>query len=154
VRCHHARMQGVPLGFEHAADRAEFRPMSHRAGLELFRARADAGWSYRMLYLDVSALAQISGGADAWNFKSAVVDDPVRAQRVNLLLQQLWQGGEALAQDEALAQRVHTLRPLAHTGRAARPERPVRFGGVIEHMQQHLDRRLRLDDLARVAGLG
>jgi AraC-like DNA-binding protein len=31
-------MQGVPLGFEHAVDRAEFRPLAHRAGIELFRA--------------------------------------------------------------------------------------------------------------------
>jgi AraC-like DNA-binding protein len=200
-------MQGVPLGFEHAADRAEFRAMSHRAGLELFRARivryafephthaaygvgvinagaerfryrgsehlagagslvlmnpdelhtgragVEAGWSYRMLYLDVSALAQISGSADVWSFRSAVVDDPHRAQRLDRLLQQLWQGGEALAQDEALARLVDLLRPWAHTGRAARPEGMARFEGVIEHMQEHLDQRLRLDDLARVAGL-
>ncbi len=201
-------MQGVPLGFEDTADRAEFRAMSHRAGLELFRARivryafephthaaygvgvinagaerfryrgsehlagagslvlmnpdelhtgragTQAGWSYRMLYLDVSALAQISGSADAWSFKAAVVDDdPARAQQLNRLLQQLWQGGEDLAQDEALAQLVNMLRPLAHTGRAPRPEGQARFDHVIEHMQQHLDQRLRLDDLAQVAGL-
>jgi len=196
-------MQGVPLGFDHPADRAEFRPLQHRSGLELYRARIvrhafdphahaafgvgvihrgaerfryrgsehlagagnlvlmnadelhtgraghEAGWSYRMLYLERDTLAQLGG--TGWHFREAVVHDPARAARVEALLASLWQPASTLALDEALAGIVDTLQPLvsATEPRLARG----RFGTVIEHMQQRLEQPLTLEELAAVAGL-
>lgn len=203
VRCHDAGMQGVPLGFEHPADHAEFRPLRHRGGLELYRARIvrhafdahahaafgvgvitggaerfryrgsehlagtgnlvlmnadelhtgraehEAGWSYRMLYLEPAALAQLGG--QGWHFRDAVVHDPARAARVGALLAALWQPLSPLAADEALATIVDTLQPLVSPAepRLARG----RFDAVIEHMQQRLEQPLTLEELAAVAGL-
>lgn len=199
-------MQGVPLGFDHPADRAEFRPLAHRGGLELYRARIvrhafephahaafgvgvitsgaerfryrgsehlagagnlvlmnadelhtgraghEAGWSYRMLYLEPAALAQLGGAG--WHFRDAVVHDPARAARIDALLAALWQPPSsmpALAADEALAALVDTLRPLVAAPAPAVAR--ARFGTVIEHMQQRLEQPLTLDELAAVAGL-
>lgn len=196
-------MQGVPLGFDHPADRAEFRPLQHRSGLELYRARIvrhafdphthaafgvgvihsgaerfryrgsehlagagnlvlmnadelhtgravhEAGWSYRMLYLEPETLAELGG--TNWHFREAVVHDPARAARVEALLASLWQPASALALDEALAGIVDTLQPLVSS-----PEHRLargRFDAVIEHMQQRLDEALTLEELAAVAGL-
>lgn len=117
------------------------------------RAETEGGWRYRMIYLDPAALAELSG-EPAWSFAEAVVDrDRARARRLSALLAALWRAGEPLAFDCLLLQLVAELRPLARLAAPARDEKALRFAPVIDYMRAHLDRSLRLEDLAAVAGL-
>jgi AraC-like DNA-binding protein len=197
-------MQGVPLGFDHPADHAEFRPLPTRSGAELYRAHIvrhafephahaacgigvitsgaerfryrgsehlagagslvlmnadelhtgraghEAGWRYRMLYVEPPLLAELAGAR--WHFDAAVVQGAARAARVSTLLAALWQPASALAADEALAALVETVRPLARAQGHEATARS-RFTAVLELMQARLAETLTLDELAAAAGL-
>jgi AraC-like DNA-binding protein len=116
------------------------------------RAETPDGWSYRMVYLDETALEAVAG-EPGWWFRQAVQCDAPRARRVNHLLQALWHADEPLAFDSALSLLIDELRPHACVPRPARADAAQRFEPVLEHMRCHLHRRLTLDELAGVAGL-
>lgn len=117
------------------------------------RAETAGGWRYRMVYIAPDTLAELSGDAHWW-FADAVVDhDRSRARRISALLAALWRAREPLAIDSLLLQLVGELRPHARIAQAAHEDAAVRFAPVIDYMRAHLDRRLRLEDLATVAGL-
>lgn len=116
------------------------------------RAETDAGWRYRMVYLDTDVLDAFSG-TPGWWFRQAVVHDAPRARRVSALLQALWDCKEPLAVDSTLLELVDVLRPDASQRPCAPRTLPGRFVRVLEHLHAHLDRSVRLDELAAVAGL-
>lgn len=201
-------MQAVPDHFEFPTDRAEFRAVAERSGVELYRAhivrhtfephthdaygfgviehgverftyqgndhlaptdsivlmhpdvlhtgRAEtqAGWRYRMIYIEPEVLHAVAGDA-AWWFDDAVVErDRSRARRLNRVLASMWSvPNDPLAFDSLLAELVDGLRPLARAVPTPTERGRVRFDGVIAYMQAHLGERIVLDDLAGVAGL-
>jgi AraC-like DNA-binding protein len=117
------------------------------------RAETEDGWRYRMIYIAPEVLTELSGDA-AWWFIGAVADgDRARAQRLSCLLDALWRADEPLAIDSLLSQVVATLRPLARVDAPMRKEKPARFDRVIDYMRAHLDRSLRLEELAAIAEL-
>ena len=116
------------------------------------RAETRSGWRYRMLYLDVDALEQLTGERGWW-FADAVAHDAPRARRVSRLLRQLWFAQEPLAFDGLLLQLIDELRPAARVAQGTRPEGTIRFTNVIEHLQARLAEQVTLDELAAVAGL-
>ena len=138
-------------GSDHVAPRDSIVLM-HPDVLHTGRAETAGGWRYRMLYIDESLLCDVAG-EPAWWFPRAVVDDDAaRARRVGALLQGLWAAREPLAFDSLLGELVATVRPHA---RAPRPRvaARTRFDRVLDYMRAHLGERLRLEDLAAVAGL-
>jgi AraC-like DNA-binding protein len=117
------------------------------------RAETDAGWRYRMIYVEPEALAELSGDRGWW-FPNALADgDGVRARRLSALLAALWKASEPLAFDSLLFRFVEELRPYARMPSAARLEAPSRFASVLDYMHAHLGERIVLEDLAAVAGL-
>lgn len=116
------------------------------------RAEGEEGWRYRMIYLDRDVLETVTGD-DGWSFDDAVRQDSHRAAQLTGLLQALWQSREPLAFDSLLAQVIELVRGDARVGRLARSEARARFGAVIDFLHAHLEHRLRLEDLAQVAGL-
>lgn len=116
------------------------------------RAETDAGWRYRMIYLDADVAAQISGEPDWW-FAAPVCADARRARRVTLLLDRLWQASAPLAFDSLLAELLQEFAPQARRPRPPPAEGALRFERVIEFLQAHLAERLTLEQLAAVANL-
>ena len=116
------------------------------------RAETDAGWRYRMVYLDPAVVEAVTGER-GWHFSEAVGHDAPRARRVGRLLQRLWAAHEPLAFDSLLFTLLTELRPHARVARPAAAEGALRFATVIETMREHAAERLTLEDLAAVAGL-
>jgi len=116
------------------------------------RAASEAGWRYRMLYIDSQEIERIAG-EPGWWFEDVVRHDVPGAQRVTSLLNDLWQASEPLAFDSALFTLVSEFRRYARVPRPAPDERAHRFAPVIDYMRSNLCFRLSLDDLAGVAGL-
>ncbi|NHK98872.1 AraC family transcriptional regulator [Rubrivivax benzoatilyticus] len=116
------------------------------------RAETEAGWRYRMAYVDEALVQALTG--ERWCFADAVAADAPRARRVGRLLAALWQAAdEPLAFDGLLAELLDVLRPHARADRAAAREAAPRFGVVLDCMQARLAERLTLEELAAVAGL-
>ena len=116
------------------------------------RAETEEGWRYRMIYLDREVLEQVTGDA-GWSFDQAVRHDAGRAAQVGQRLQALWYCDTPLAFDSLLAELIELVRPDARVARQARQEARPRFSEVTDFLRANLDRSLRLDDLAQVAGL-
>lgn len=116
------------------------------------RAETDAGWRYRMIYLDAEVAAEISGERDWW-FADAVQADAPRARRVTALLDRLWRAGSPLAFDSLLLELLQELAPHARRPRPAPAEGMPRFERVVEFLQANLAERLTLERLAAVANL-
>ncbi|GGD37470.1 AraC family transcriptional regulator [Pseudoxanthomonas indica] len=116
------------------------------------RAETEEGWRYRMIYLDREVLEQVTGDA-GWSFDQAVRHDAARAAQVGQRLQALWYCDTPLAFDSLLAELIDLVRPDARVARQARQEARPRFSEVTDFLRANLDRSLRLDDLAQVAGL-
>ncbi|HSX60768.1 MAG TPA: AraC family transcriptional regulator [Tahibacter sp.] len=116
------------------------------------RAETDAGWRYRMIYLDADVAAEITGEPDWW-FADAVQADAARAQRVTALLERLWHAQAPLAFDGLLLALLDELAPHARRPRPATVEAAPRFERVVEFLHAHLAERLTLDRLAAVANL-
>lgn len=116
------------------------------------RAETEAGWRYRMAYVDEALVQALTG--ERWRFADAVAADAPRARRVGRLLAALWQAAdEPLAFDGLLAELLDVLRPHARADRAAAREAAPRFAAVLDCMQARLAERLTLEELAAVAGL-
>lgn len=115
------------------------------------RAETEGGWHYRMVYIEQSAVDEITG-EPGWWFGDAVRTDAAGARRTTALLDALWQAREPLAFDSLLLQLLEEFRRHARTP-CLRPEALSRFEPVIEYMRAHLSGRLSLDELAAVAGL-
>lgn len=151
-------MQGVPEQFEFCTDRAEFRTVTCRPGVELYRAHivrhsfephihnaygfgvieqgverfrysgsehlapsnsivllnpdvlhtgraeTEAGWKYRMIYIEPLVLSNVMSEPSGW-FPDAVVEsDGDRARRMSMLLTAIWQAKEPVAFDSLLYQ--------------------------------------------------
>ncbi|HJV24628.1 MAG TPA: AraC family transcriptional regulator [Aromatoleum sp.] len=117
------------------------------------RAETEGGWRYRMIYIEPDVLAEVSGEPHWW-FSGAVVDnDRTRARNLSALLASLWQAREPLAFDSLLFQFVAALRPHARVAPVARDDKAQRFTPVLDYMRAHLSDRIRLEELAAVAGL-
>lgn len=202
---------GVPEAFDSPRDRAVYRRVPHRAGVELYRAqivdhafaphahdafglgaiewgverfryrgadhlagpgslvlmdddelhtgRADSegGWRYRMVYVQASVLAEISGlGRE--RFAQPTVHDPAQGARATALLDALWCSADApLAFDSLLSTLVAEVLGAQGRAPAAATTAGVLQGAVLarvrDYIEAHLADTLRLDDLAQVAGL-
>lgn len=116
------------------------------------RAETEEGWRYRMIYLDREVLEQVTGDA-GWSFDEAVRHDVTRATLVGERLQRLWYCADPLAFDSLLAELLDLIKPDARVARTARREARPRFAEVTDFLHANLDRSLRLEDLAQVAGL-
>ena len=116
------------------------------------RAGVDAGWSYRMVYLDPALVEQVTGERGWW-FGDAVGHDAPSARRVGALLDRLWRSDDPLTFDGLLLTLLTEFRAHARTPRAAPAEGALRFAGVLDFMRAQLHRRITLDELAAVAGL-
>ncbi len=150
------------------AERFRYRGAEHVAGAgtlvlmnpgELHTGRADSaqGWRYRMVYLD-EALVEAVTGERGWWFAQATVHDETAARRVGTQLQALWQAGDALAADSALAELLALLRPHAQVGRAEREgaSPTAHESGLarsVELMHDDCAAELTLERLAAAAGL-
>lgn len=116
------------------------------------RAETEAGWRYRMAYVDADLVQAVTG--ERWSFAAAVAPDAPRARRVGRLLAALWGAvDEPLAFDGLLAELLAELRPHASPARTVAAEAAPRFAAVLDFMRAHLGDRLTLEDLAAVAGL-
>lgn len=149
---------------EHGVERFRYAGSEHLAPadsivlmnpdvLHTGQAETVGGWRYRMIYLEPAALAALSGDGDWWLDGAVAPHDRARARHLSGLLESLWRAREPLAVDSLLLEVARTLRPLARIARPARPESAARFDRVIERMRAQLDLPLRLEDLAREAGL-
>ena len=116
------------------------------------RAETEGGWRYRMLYLDVERLVEVTG-EPAWWFGQAVQHDPLAARVVAAQLDQLWAAREPLAFDSALFDLLDTLRRFEHGVREPRPGAAPRFAGVLDYLRSRLDQPHDLESVAAVAGL-
>ena len=116
------------------------------------RAETEAGWRYRMVYIDPAVVEAVTGER-GWHFSEAVGHDAPRARRVGRLLQRLWAAEEPLAFDSLLFTLLAELRPHARVSRPAAAEGALRFARVIDYMREHAEERLTLEHLAAVAGL-
>jgi AraC-like DNA-binding protein len=138
-------------GGQHLAPRATLMLMNPE-DLHTGQAETEAGWGYRMLYLDAPVLRELSGG-EAWWFDAAVAHDPATATEAAALIAGLWQAQEPLDFDSQLLLLVQALRRHARVG--GQPERAaaLRYQPVFDYMRAHLHERLSLEQLAAVAGL-
>lgn len=152
---------------EWGVERFRYRGSEHLAGPgsvvlmdddELHTGRADTqeGWRYRMIYLQGDVLAEVSGQPLA-RFAHATVDDPAQGRAITTLLDGLWHHADnPLAFDGLLATLVdavlarHTAQPRTLPTAALAPQVLAR---VRDYIEAHLDRTLRLDELAAVADL-
>lgn len=141
-------------GAEHLAPRATLMLMNpedvHTGQAEL----DDQAWGYRMVYLDRSLLAELSGEPDWW-FDAAVAHDARSAAAVAGLIAALWRCSpqDDLAFDSGLARLVQALRPHVRVGSPRRTEAAMRFTPVLDFMRAHLGEKIELAQLAAVAGL-
>ncbi|WP_430391005.1 AraC family ligand binding domain-containing protein [Dyella sp. 20L07] len=155
---------GFGLGaIESGVERFRYRGADHLAPpdsvvmmnpdeLHTGRAETAGGWFYRMVYIEPSAVAEITG-EPGWWFGNVVREDLPSARRVTALLDALWQAREPLAFDSLLFQLLGQFRHHARIPRAAPDERAARFAPVVDYLHAHLSHRLTLDELAAVAGL-
>lgn len=116
------------------------------------RAETEAGWRYRMIYLDADVAEAISGERGWWFADPVCVDAP-RARRVTALLDRLWRTTAPLAFDSQLSDLLQELLPHARRPRPAPAEGAPRFERVVEFLHAHLAERLTLEQLAAVANL-
>lgn len=205
------RPSGVPQAFDSPRDRALYRRVPHRPGVELYRAEivdhafaphahdafgigavewgverfryrgsdhlagpgslvlmdddelhtgradTDQGWRYRMVYVDAPLLAELCG-QPVQRFAQPAVDDPALGLRVTTALDGLWAcADQPLAFDSLLATLASELvqrhgRGRTAEGRSAGLAPPV-LARVRDYLEAHLHQTLRLEDLAREAGL-
>jgi AraC-like DNA-binding protein len=138
-------------GAEHLAP-ADSVVMVNPDELHTGRAETAGGWHYRMVYIEPSAVAEITG-EPAWWFGDVVREDLPSARRVTALLDALWQTREPLAFDSLLSELLAQFRRHAHVPRKALDGRAARFVPVMDYLRAHLSRRLTLDELAAVVGL-
>ena len=155
---------GFGLGaIESGVERFRYRGADHLAPpdslvmmnpdeLHTGRAETEGGWHYRMVYIEPSAVDEITG-EPGWWFDDAVRTDVAGARRVTALLDALWQAREPLAFDGLMLELLQAFGRHARAPRAARTEAPSRFGPVIECLRERLGDRLTLEELAAVAGL-
>lgn len=149
------------------AERFRYRGSDHLAAagsvvlmspdeLHTGRAETEAGWGYRMLYLDAELLQAVTGDA-AWHFDTAVLNDAALAAQVSQRLGALWQSADDLAFDSGLLELLALLRPRVRPAARSVGVRSAhaqpRFSAVIDYLQAHLAEPLRLEQLAAVAGL-
>ena len=205
------RPSGVPQAFDSPRDRALYRRVPHRPGVELYRAEivdhafaphahdafgigavewgverfryrgsdhlagpgslvlmdddelhtgradTDQGWRYRMVYVDAPLLADLCG-QPVQRFAQPAVDDPALGRRVTAALDGLWTcADQPLAFDSLLATLASELVQRHGRGRAAEAPTaglaPPVLARVRDYLEAHLHQTLRLEDLAREAGL-
>lgn len=155
---------GFGLGaIESGVERFRYRGTDHLAPpdsvvmmnpdeLHTGRAETEAGWHYRMAYIEPGAIAEVTGESGWW-FGDVVREDLPSARRVTALLNALWQAREPLAFDSLLFELLALFRRHAHVPRKAMDGASARFGPVVDYLHAHLSQRLTLDELAAVAGL-
>lgn len=113
---------------------------------------SEAGWQYRMIYLEPERLAALTGERYWW-FTDAVQFDPPRAVRLSALLATLWQAQDPLARDSLLLTAIDLLRPYARIGDKLSPQPRHRFDQVKDYLRDNLAANIRLIDLAELVAL-
>ena len=125
-------------------------------------AGAEAGWSYRMFYLDPEVVRSVAEqladrSMDLPQFSTGVLCDPELARLVDEAHGLLWTpAAPTLAvQTHFLSMIALWLRRHAVERPAPGPSRPEPRAVALarEYMEAHLDADVTLDDLARAAGL-
>lgn len=116
------------------------------------QAATQAGWRYRMIYIDPAQVQAITGRTH-WSFRDPVCADPVRAATVAQVLQALWKPGPELQTHGLLLTLLDTLQPLSRTTADPPDSGTPRFDRVLACMQDRLADELRLTELAQEAQL-
>lgn len=116
------------------------------------QAETEAGWRYRMIYLEPSIVEQFSCET-GWYFKQAVHVDPSRAAMIAGLLDQFWVVQEPLAWQSLMFELLAQFRPYARVGQSAPDTGAPRFNQVLDYLRSHLAERLSLAELAAIADL-
>jgi AraC-like DNA-binding protein len=121
------------------------------------RAATDAGWRYRMVYVEPSTMAAIAG-AVPW-FDAPVVESPALAARLSTALRAAWShdATEPLAIESALADALlglATAHGRATPGRDGPGAHDTRWRTLVEWIDAHLAEPISLGRLAGVAGIG
>ena len=129
------------------------------------RPACDAGWTYRMFYLDPDVLAgaarQLDQGAGAPpDFASGVLEDPRLAQGLAALHRDLESGAATLLERQERLNGLLCAWITRHAERGARAREcplPGREPGAVaraeEFLRAHAARPVPLEELARAAGL-
>lgn len=113
---------------------------------------SENGWQYRMIYLEASLLASLTGEPH-WGFNSAVNDDPLRARQISRLIGELWQAPDTISQQGLLLQLVETFRPYARHSGGKSEEAPHRFLTVREYLYENYMHSVTLEELAALMSL-
>mgnify|MGYP004713333761 CR=1 FL=1 len=112
----------------------------------------EAGWCYRMIYIDPQQMERLTGDKNWW-FDEAMRTDARLAQPLSLRLANMWRASSALEREGLLLELLELLRPLAHLGKARPQEGAHRFDRVKAYLRDNLAEQVRLETLAAVAGL-
>lgn len=115
-------------------------------------AATEAGWRYRMIYLAPALVDELSG-LNAWHFERAVVQDPLRAQRIAEILDQLWQVQEALSWQSLVFELLQQFQPYAKFGANSPAISLPRFTPVLDYLHSNMAERLSLSELAALVDL-
>lgn len=116
------------------------------------RAETPDGWRYRMAYLNPELVVQLSGQHD-WYFPQALVFDRAKAHYVSYLLDALWRASEELETASLLFQLIQVFQVFVKEKTDRQTLAQARFKRVLDFLHANLDQRLRLDQLANLAGL-
>ena len=166
--------EGYGIGvIEAGAERFEYRGAGWRApagslvlmepdAIHTGRADGDAGWRYRMAYVDRGTLAALCGGAPP-RFDEPVARDPARAARLAAALRAAWSasgtGTEALAAESALAAALIDVAVAHGRGAPAGDDRgpgpaDARWRRLVDWIDANVGAPIALQDLAGIAGVG
>jgi AraC-like DNA-binding protein len=123
------------------------------------QAAAEAGWAYRMFYLEPGVLARAAaemGRPGLPHFRAGVLGDPDLAGRILALHRLLERGADRLAAQAGLLDLLARWigRHAEDPGAAPRCGRePRAVARALEFLAAHADQDPSLEDLARVSGL-
>ncbi|MCG2585265.1 AraC family transcriptional regulator [Massilia sp. TS11] len=152
---------------EHGVERFRYRGSEHIAPADTLvtlnadeihtgQAEVAAGWTYQMLYIPPELMQELAGRT-VW-FREAAVHDPALARAFRHWFSQMWQAPDDLAfvsgftpLVDAICSRYASDSAPQTAGRLA--QRSAAMARVRDCIEAHLDGTLRIDTLAREAGL-
>ncbi|SEJ74323.1 AraC family transcriptional regulator [Achromobacter sp. NFACC18-2] len=116
------------------------------------QAGTEAGFHYRMIYVEPALIQQILGGRPLPFIRDGISDDPRLYAASDALLQATGQAIDPLQEDDALFELAHAL--CAAAGRKTGRRLPDHAAAerARQYVHASLGQAITLDDLARAAG--
>lgn len=115
------------------------------------QAGTDAGFRYRMIYVEPALIQQILGGRPLPFIRDGISADPRLYAASAALLQSTGQQIDPLQEDDALFELAHALCSAAGRGTGRRSPDYAAADRARHYIHASLDRAITLDDLARAA---